>query len=617
MFGQGNRKRAGARWCARIMALVMVIGMLGPLPAAGAVTLTGDGTYSGGTGTESDPYVISNNEDLETLSAQIGAGTDHTGIFFRLDADGLDRTEPIGTGGKLFNGTFDGNGKTITLNIAGTSSCKALFAGTGSKSIIKNLGVTGLVSGTDYVAGIAGKNAGEIRCCYNAANITGNNPFGDDKAGGIVGENTGVVQDCYNTGVVIGSGNYVGGIAGQNNKTIEFCYNLGNVKSNRSYVGGIVGKSSNGAINNCVSIGSLVAGSSSNSRISYDGYGSGTREGNRARIDMKVGKNGNEIKADGGTPTNGNGEDVSVDNTILISSVFKGWDTSVWLIPNGNLSIGGVLPTLTANSQSPVPTLTQEYLSSNANLSKLIVSNGEPQPSFNKNTIDYDLLVPYVVESIAVTPTTEHTMATVSVNGEEVNSGTPSKAIALKTSQTTVISVAVTAEDGNTKKTYTITVSKEAPAYSLTVENGTITEGGGTTGTYAEGATVDITADTPDDGKEFVKWTSEPAVVFADATASATTFTMPAEHVEIKAVFEPIPVTGVTLDRSEATLYTNAEPRTITLSATVVPDGAFDRSVTWVSNTPAVAEVEDHYHRHHSGRRAYRNLCRHRKRADP
>ena len=69
----------------------------------------------------------------------------------------------------------------------------------------------------------------------------------------------------------------------------------------------------------------------------------------------------------------------------------------------------------------------------------------------------------------------------------------------------------------------------EPAEYQVTVENG---EG---SGSYAEGDTVTIQATVPE-GKVFDKWVSEDGVVFADANASETTFTMPG-----KAVTPPSP----------------------------------------------------------------------------
>ena len=90
--------------------------------------------------------------------------------------------------------------------------------------------------------------------------------------------------------------------------------------------------------------------------------------------------------------------------------------------------------------------------SNNANLSTMGVSPKEYDfTGFNKNKTSYSVTVPNDVDSLKVAYKTEHSKAKVSVTGNnnlEVGSNT--------------IKVVVTAEDGKTKKTYTIKVTKLA-----------------------------------------------------------------------------------------------------------------------------------------------------------
>lgn len=90
--------------------------------------------------------------------------------------------------------------------------------------------------------------------------------------------------------------------------------------------------------------------------------------------------------------------------------------------------------------------------SSNANLSTMGVSPKEYDfTGFNKNKTSYSVTVPNDVDSLKVAYKTEHAKAKVTVTGNndlEVGSNT--------------IKVVVTAEDGKTKKTYTIKVTKLA-----------------------------------------------------------------------------------------------------------------------------------------------------------
>ena len=73
---------------------------------------------------------------------------------------------------------------------------------------------------------------------------------------------------------------------------------------------------------------------------------------------------------------------------------------------------------------------------------------------------------------------------------------------------------------------------KDVPKYTVTVS------GGSGTGSYPAGAVVAINAYAMGVGQVFDKWTSSTAGVgFADATATSTTFTMPAANVAITATY--------------------------------------------------------------------------------
>ncbi|MBP5564507.1 MAG: hypothetical protein J6X45_02155, partial [Lachnospiraceae bacterium] len=71
-----------------------------------------------------------------------------------------------------------------------------------------------------------------------------------------------------------------------------------------------------------------------------------------------------------------------------------------------------------------------------------------------------------------------------------------------------------------------------ATLYTVTVE------GGSGSGSYAQGASVIITANNPESGKVFDKWTTEDGVTLLKADMAATYFTMPAKNVTVKAVYK-------------------------------------------------------------------------------
>jgi hypothetical protein len=118
-------------------------------------------------------------------------------------------------------------------------------------------------------------------------------------------------------------------------------------------------------------------------------------------------------------------------------------------------------------------TVTRGAASTNADLSGLVPSGGTLTPVFDSATIAYTANVQFSTSSMTVTPTTANAFATITVNGNAVASGSPSGAIALSVGAN-VISTQVTAEDGTTTKTYTLTVNRAAVADLVTDFQATI-----------------------------------------------------------------------------------------------------------------------------------------------
>ncbi len=155
--------------------------------------------------------------------------------------------------------------------------------------------------------------------------------------------------------------------------------------------------------------------------------------------------------------------------------------------------------------------------SSNADLSSLAVSQGTLSPVFAAATTSYTDAVANSVTGMTVTPTASDTNATIRVNGTIVASGAASANIPLTVGSNT-INVVVTAQDGSTTKTYTITVtrapSSNADLSSLTVSQGTLTPAFAT-GTTSYTDSVDNTV---------TSMTVTPTL--ADTTASITVNTV-------------------------------------------------------------------------------------------
>jgi len=183
-------------------------------------------------GSANNPFLIMNESDLR----MVGSGQPHFGGIWSRTAHYRLMTDITMTQGNVFpianeadpnppfNGTFDGNGFTITGLTNTSSSFNGLFGTVGSTGVIRNLGLLDVnISGNLNTGGIAGRNQGLIENCFVTGNITGIN-----RLGGIVGVNQGRVYNCF-TIVTINGQNMVGGIVGENelNGTVENSAALG------------------------------------------------------------------------------------------------------------------------------------------------------------------------------------------------------------------------------------------------------------------------------------------------------------------------------------------------------------------------------------------------------
>ena len=251
----------------------------------------GQGTsFSGGEGTEGDPYLISSAEDLKALASSVNDDEeDYEGKYFILTQDiELDSSEewtPIGgyplLGATTFKGIFNGNGKTISGFYIKTSHFQGdgLFGCIGDITnpavdnigIIKNLTLTGTVevTGVFIGGGICGMNYGIIQDCISNVSFdltTSSAGTSGIQVGGICGANEGIVNGCTNNeDISINDMErtlcFGGGICGTNRGTIEKSYNMGNLSANNASdgIGGICGNMNNqSVINNCYNSGTLT-----------------------------------------------------------------------------------------------------------------------------------------------------------------------------------------------------------------------------------------------------------------------------------------------------------------------------------------------------------------------
>ena len=145
-----------------------------------AIGQTAWSQFSGGTGTSDNPYKIATAADWNTLATNVNNGTStYSGVYFKMTDDiGTPQypiTSSIGVDAtKSFQGTFDGDGHTLTVNL-GADSYMAPFRRIKETVTIKNLKVAGNVAGNGYNGGLVGYiNGGTvtIRNCMVSANVS-------------------------------------------------------------------------------------------------------------------------------------------------------------------------------------------------------------------------------------------------------------------------------------------------------------------------------------------------------------------------------------------------------------------------------------------------------------
>ncbi|MDA3799205.1 MAG: hypothetical protein PF692_09015 [Kiritimatiellae bacterium] len=220
--------------------------------------------YSGGTGTESEPYLIANKADLLELGATIGDYDKHFLMTSDIDLSGTNFSKAVITE-VSFSGCFDGNNKTISnLSIGGgsvTNSSLGLFKFIHADGVVKNLSVVDcFITGRNYVGGLCGINRGIISNCFAGGIING-----VENVGGLCGQNLEYISGSSSTGTVSGH-SYVGGLCGVNDDAtfwssfITNCFSSASVvgDSESEFVGGLCGDNNNGLISFCYSTGSVV-----------------------------------------------------------------------------------------------------------------------------------------------------------------------------------------------------------------------------------------------------------------------------------------------------------------------------------------------------------------------
>ncbi len=191
-----------------------------------------------GSGTPDDPYLISSAIELGAVVHYSPLA--HYRLTASLDLSGIRWGTAVVP---HFEGTFDGNGHTIShLTIQGRSHL-GLFGQVRSVAQIKDLGVVdvNVVGSSHYVGGLVAVNAGALTGCYSTGAVTSGGSGQHYGIGGLVGSNSGAVTRCHSTARINGTSSDAGGLVGGNGGSLTECYSTGAVNTTGAYVGGLVG----------------------------------------------------------------------------------------------------------------------------------------------------------------------------------------------------------------------------------------------------------------------------------------------------------------------------------------------------------------------------------------
>ena len=251
--------------------------MIGNQPPAGVT----------GNGTEAEPFILKTADHLAWFRDYVNVGKTSACAKIADDVEEIDMSTvcheadaekqvaelswtPIGS--KKYQGTFDGNGKTIRNLFISSTSNEIGFFGCAADCRIKNITFDNAkVKGNDNCStGILAGYAGS--CVIENIKTTGNcSVEGNYDTGGIAGRANGNISNCENHAIVNGS-YYVGGIVGicfDSENSITSCANYGAITGTDQFVGGIIGYFGEGSLQNSANYGNITGDARVGNLIGY------------------------------------------------------------------------------------------------------------------------------------------------------------------------------------------------------------------------------------------------------------------------------------------------------------------------------------------------------------
>ena len=242
-----------------------------------------------GKGTEAEPFILKTADHLEWFRDYVNVGKTSACAKIADDVEEIDMSTvchkadaekqvaelnwtPIGNYFKQYQGTFDGNGKTIRNLFISSTSDEIGFFGYAADCRIKNITFDNAkVKGNDnYSTGILAGCAGS--CVIENIKTTGNcSVEGKYETGGIAGRANGNISNCENHAIVNGL-HSVGGIVGicfDSENSITSCANYGEITGTEDFVGGIIGYFGEGSLQNSANNGNVTGDARVGNLIGY------------------------------------------------------------------------------------------------------------------------------------------------------------------------------------------------------------------------------------------------------------------------------------------------------------------------------------------------------------
>ena len=273
--------------------LLLVMAILMPYGGAWAQTKP-----SKGDGKVGNPYIITTAKELKWFRDEVNRGRNNICAKIADNVEVIDMSTvchaadksqnleekswvPIGNSNNKYQGTFDGNNKTITNLYINASQLNVGLFGYTYEGTIKNLTFEyANVTNTNNYAGVL---VGKAFWGSTLQNIKISNTCqikGGKYTGGIAGYLDGNAYNCVNCAKVQGI-QYIGGLCGYYSRisnsinSMTACANYGNVTASSLGVGGLVGYFDSGTIQDCANYGDVkgtervagMAGSVNNGKI--------------------------------------------------------------------------------------------------------------------------------------------------------------------------------------------------------------------------------------------------------------------------------------------------------------------------------------------------------------